>query len=110
MSHINLNEFLNELVNTNWASMNQPNMALKEDKLVLTYDLPGATKEHITVDTEDSIVIVKGIGGRYKTFTNTVRINPDYNMQTTEATLRDGVLTITIDYGKKTNRTNVTIK
>jgi len=82
---------------------------VKENKLHLSLDMPGATKEEIVIETDTNLIIVKGVGGRYDTVQTKISVNRDYNIESTEAVLKDGVLKITISKGNngKTNRIQI---
>lgn len=83
---------------------------IKDGKLLLSWDVPGAKKTDLEVSTEEQILIVSGKGGRYQGFNSKIRINPDYDMQTSEASIEDGVLTVTISKGKNVRKQTIQIK
>lgn len=83
---------------------------IKDGKLLLSWDVPGAKKTDLEVSTEEQILIVSGKGGRYQGFNSKIRINPSFDMQTIEASIEDGVLTVTISKGKNANRQTIQIK
>lgn len=62
--------------------------------LILSYDVPGATKEEFTIETDDQCIIVKGISGRYKDSQSKLKLNNAYDNNNIEAELKNGVLTI----------------
>ena len=90
--------------------LSDPTAELKDNRLYLSWDLPGASKDHIELDTENNIIVVKGIKGRYLGKYSKIRIKTDYNLQTAEASLQDGVLKIAISQGTNANKTKIPIK
>lgn len=90
--------------------LKDPNITISEDKLVLSYDLPGTTKDLIEIDVQDQTLIVKGIGGRYEGLKSRMKIHSDYDLTSSDASLKDGVLKITMVKAKKLNTNKIQIK
>ena len=90
--------------------LKDPNCAIKDEKLVLSYDLPGTTKDLIELNIQDQLLIVKGIGGRYEGLKSRMSIHSDYDLTTSDASLKDGVLTIKIDKAKSKITNSIPIK
>lgn len=87
-----------------------PSAKVDKDTLVLSWDMPGAKREEIEMETENNILIVRGIGGRYQNQSSQVRVNKDYDLQTCDATLKDGVLSVQIRKGFKSPNNKIIIK
>lgn len=87
-----------------------PSAKVDKDTLVLSWDMPGAKREVIEMETENNILVVRGIGGRYRNQSSQVRVNKEYDLQTSDATLKDGVLTVAISKGKHANTNKIEIK
>lgn len=87
-----------------------PSAVVDKDTLVLSWDLPGAKREEIEMKTENNLLIVRGLGGRYQNQTSQVRVNKEYDLQTCNATLKDGILTVAISKGKHANSNKIEIK
>ena len=83
---------------------------IKDNKLYLELDMPGATKEDIVLETDNDLIIVKGVGGRYDKFQSKIRINREYNIESIEAVLKDGVLKVAISKGTNEKRNRIQIK
>ncbi|HLD91355.1 MAG TPA: Hsp20/alpha crystallin family protein [Patescibacteria group bacterium] len=106
-------DILDEFINfTGWhgGTIKEPTAIVEENKLLLSWDLPGTTKEKLELSNEDNILIVKGVEGRYKGLQSRVRINRDYDMQSINASLSDGVLTAAISKGKTITGNKIQIK
>ena len=90
--------------------LKDPDVTIKDDKLILNYDLPGATKNELEISNEDQLLIVKGIGGRYEGLKSRMKIHSDYDLTSSDASLKDGVLTVTIVKVKKPDVNKIIVK
>lgn len=105
-----MDDLFNNFNGWHGGSIKEPNATVKDSFLTLTWDLPGAGKDQIELETENDIIIVRGIQGRYKDLQSKVRVNKEYTLNHTEATLKDGVLTVTIPKGKSVSTNKIQIK
>jgi HSP20 family molecular chaperone IbpA len=105
-----MSDLFDEFTPMTSTTLKQPNVNLKDSILTLNWDLPGASKDHIELDTENDIIIVRGIEGRYKNLQSKIRISKDYNLNKSEASLKDGVLTVTIPKEINESRNKIKIK
>jgi len=114
MDLTNFKDVIDDLFNnfSGWheGSIKEPNANLKDGILTLTWDLPGAGKDQIEMDTEDNIIIVRGIEGRYKNLQSKVRVNREYILNHAEASLKDGVLKVQVPKGKSVSTNKIQIK
>lgn len=74
--------------------------------IILNWDLPGAVRDQLSIETEESSkIIVKGLDGRYKNFESKVKIKDIYDVSRATAELKYGVLKIVIpDNPKPANK------
>lgn len=84
------------------------NMKLVQEKLVISVDLPGSTLDDVHVFTEDRYITVHALrdGTERKV---SFRVNEEYDPDTTEVFLSNGVLKIGCDKRTTPNRREVKI-
>lgn len=77
---------------------------VKDSKFICEVDLPGVQKEDVKVTSDGNLITVTGKRetptGAYNNVTS-FTVPSQYNMDDVEATLRNGVLIITVKEGKK---------
>lgn len=71
------------------------NMKLEDDVLTMEFDVPGLSKKDISVKVEDSVLSIEGDNEK-RTFNKRYNISEDFDVTKTSATVKDGVLTVSI--------------
>jgi|TARA_R110001606_G_C14883498_1_gene591621 HSP20 family protein len=71
------------------------NMKLEDDVLTMEFDVPGLSKKDISIRVEDSVLLIEG-DNEDRTFNKSYKISEDWNVSKTSASVKDGVLKISI--------------
>ena len=87
------------------------NMKVDNDVLTMEFDVPGLSKKDINVKVEDTILSIEGDNEK-RTFKKRYNIQEDWDVSKTTATVKDGVLNISIPKveEKKTKVIEVSVK
>ena len=87
------------------------NMKVYNDVLTMEFDVPGLSKKDINVKVEDTILSIEGDNEK-RTFKKRYNIQEDWDVSKTTATVKDGVLNISIPKveEKKTKVIEVSVK
>jgi HSP20 family protein len=81
----------------------------KEEGLTLSIDLPGVKSKDLTVQATGREVKIEG-KVRGEDFKYTYRVSKDYDPETVDATLEDGVLTLLFKKTRNNNTKTIDIK
>ncbi len=107
-----LNEFFgrNTFLENNYDFSPKTKIKENENDYTITLALPGFKKEDINIKIEDDILMISSEVEKddYKrSFKNSYRIPEDVDVEKIEASMLDGILTITIGKFKELPKTNV---
>ena len=95
----------------NYPQRETRNMRIEDDVLTMEFDVPGLSKKDINVKVEDTILSIEGDNEK-RTFKKRYNIQEDWDVSKTTATVKDGVLNISIPKveEKKTKVIEVSVK
>ncbi len=75
----------------------QNNMDIIDDVLTMSFDVPGLSKSDITIEVEDRVISIEGENvGSGRTFNKQYKLTEDWDINQSEAKVKNGVLTLTI--------------
>lgn len=80
-----------------------------EDGLTLTVDLPGVKKEDVKIESADKLVTIKSKRGT-EVSSMSYRISKDYDIDSADANLEHGVLTLKFCKTKTSNVKTIHVK
>lgn len=100
-----MNSWFNVPTRRAFSSMN-----VREDRYELKYDVPGVEPSEITINRQGNLLTVKAEqekkeDGRYFCFEKTMTLPKDVDPEKIEASLKSGILTLTIPKVKKEEKT-----
>ena len=110
-----LDELIESLMKTNTSSFNRSRKYETEttdDGIVLTIETPGYNKNLIDVIVEDKMLIIKGKSnsGSLDGFKEKFSLSDKFNNDDIEASVVDGVLTVTVPYKEESKPRKVKVK
>ena len=73
----------------------QNNMDIIDDVLTMSFDVPGLSKSDITIKVEDRVITLEGENDN-RTFNKQYKLNEDWDINQADASVRNGVLTLSI--------------
>ena len=79
----------------NYPQRETRNMRIEDDVLTIEFDVPGLSKKDINVKVEDTVLCIEGDNEK-RTFNKRYNIQEDWDVTKTSASVKDGVLTISI--------------
>src|SRR5690606_33393779 len=92
------------------GATNSWKLDVKQDRIIATIDVPGCKAENIELDLVDGKLSVKATrsNGGYMSFSTDIGMN--YDPETAEAEVEDGVLTVTVMRFKDKNPHRITVR
>ena len=75
----------------------QNNMDIIDDVLTMSFDVPGLSKSDITIKVEDRVITLEGENDN-RTFNKQYKLNEDWDINQADASVRNGVLTLSIRF------------
>ena len=97
----------------NWDTFEQQasttNARCIDDVLVMEFDIPGLSNKDIEVKVEDRFLLIKGESGNRR-FEKKFKIHDAFDLNETEATAKNGVLTINIPKYEERKSKSITVK
>jgi HSP20 family molecular chaperone IbpA len=123
MYYSNLDKLFNDLVNRNFSRQSYSNMIVKnsesetyeinytKDGAYLLFEVPGFNKNNLKVEVENGILYIEGKRS-YKlndeeisrTISQNFKIGQEYDSESIEATIEDGILTVFVANMKKNEK------
>ena len=73
----------------------QNNMDIIDDVLTMSFDVPGLSKSDITIKVEDRVISIEGENDD-RTFNKQYKLTEDWDINQSEAKVKNGVLTLSI--------------
>jgi HSP20 family molecular chaperone IbpA len=73
----------------------QNNMDIIDDVLTMSFDVPGLSKSDITIKVEDRVITLEGENDN-RTFNKQYKLNEDWDINQADASVKNGVLTLSI--------------
>ena len=73
----------------------QNNMDIIDDVLTMSFDVPGLSKSDITIEVEDRVISIEGENDD-RTFNKQYKLTEDWDINQSEAKVKNGVLTLSI--------------
>ena len=106
------NEWDNIFSNTNSHYSSDYKTSSDDDVVTLTMNVPGYNKKLIDVSVSGDRLIIEGKAhtGSTKAFKHTFTINEGLDSESTEATVIDGVLTVSISYAEEVKPRKIEVK
>lgn len=81
----------------------------EKEELLITVDLPGVKKENLTIESLNQTITINAKRDD-KDFTTSYKISKDYDACEPDASLEDGVLSLTFKKLKDTNKKTIKIR
>ena len=106
------NEWDNIFSNTNSHYSSDYKTESDEDGVILTMNVPGYNKKLIDVSVSDDRLIIEGKAhtGSTEGFKHTFTINEGLDSDSIEATVIDGVLTVSVPYAEEVKPRKIEVK
>jgi len=73
----------------------QNNIDIIDDVLTMSFDVPGLSKSDITIKVEDRVISIEGENDD-RTFNKQYKLTEDWDINQSEAKVKNGVLTLSI--------------
>jgi|TARA_B100000900_G_scaffold408616_1_gene423146 HSP20 family protein len=91
------NDFLNDVFDTflNLPKEFSNDYQIDGDTIKMEYEVPGLCKKDFTITADGSVLTIDGKSDN-RTFSKKLRVNKDFDISKTEATVKNGVLNLTI--------------
>ena len=109
------NEILKEPEAYHWGRINSSsdyNTSSDDDGVILTMNVPGYNKKLIDVSVSGDRLVIEGKAhtGSTKGFKHTFTINEGLDSDSIEATVIDGVLTVSVPYAEEVKPRKIEVK
>lgn len=102
-----LDRFLDETLTTSAASAGQTAVSQDDKAVTLTFDLPGVSREQLTIGIEGNVVRIATVADAPRTYKMAYELPQDIDAAASEARLEHGVLTLKL--ARKAPVSNVTV-
>ena len=123
MYYSNLDKLFNDLVNRNFSKQSYGNMIVKnsdseayeinytKDGAYLLFEVPGFNKNNLKVEVENGVLYIEGKRSFKlndeevtRTISQNFKIGQEYDSESIEATIEDGILTVFVANLKKNEK------